>query len=143
MHDGVHVCLRLCYRHARLQTRHHCQVMTTTIRPVLLIESDRDPQPHVLREKLKTRRHHTDNCVLLAVEQNRAIEDVAIAAVATLPEAVAEHDDFVRPRPVFFIQKAATEKWLHAEQREEICIDCIRGPALRLTVTGEIETIFV
>src|SRR5699024_8996093 len=76
-------------------------------------------------------------------EQNRAIEDVAIATVATLPEAVAEHDDFVRARTVLFIQKAATEKWLHAEQREEICTDCICRNALRLAITGEIETVFV
>src|SRR5215211_6326038 len=93
-HDGVHLNLCLRYGNARLQTGHHRQVVSTAIGQILLIESNRHPQPRLLLKKLETHRHHADHRVLLAVQQDLAVEDIAIAAVATLPEAVAEHDDF-------------------------------------------------
>ena len=43
--------------------------------------------------------------MLFAVEQNVAIKDVAIAAIARLPETVAEHDDFVSAGTIFFRQE--------------------------------------
>src|SRR6185369_15991165 len=138
-HDGVHVSLRLRHGHAGLQTRHHRQIVTTAIGPILLRESDRNPHAHVLRKKLKTRRHHANNRMLLAIQQDLAIENVSIAAIATLPESIAEHDCFASAGSIFIRRKTATEQWLHAEKWKEVGRNRIGGNAFRLTIAREIE----
>lgn len=69
---------------AGFQTRDHRKVMSTAIRKVFRSERERDPQPFFSLEPLKTRPHHADNDMLSAVEQDRAVQDVAMACKADI-----------------------------------------------------------
>src|SRR6185369_13476176 len=107
--DRVHVRLRLRYRNAGLQTRDDVQIMSAAIRHLFLVERDRNPQANFSVEKLKTRRHHTDDRILLSVEQNVAVDDVA------------------------------TDERLNTKQGEEVRRDGEGRDALRITVAGDVE----
>src|SRR5262249_418185 len=86
-HHGVHVCLCLRKTPPRLQARDDLQIVSATIRELFLVQRERHPQTHIVLEKLKASRHHTNDRVLLAIKKNLAIDDAPVATVATLPKA--------------------------------------------------------
>src|SRR5204863_30898 len=62
----------------------------------------RNPQVCPVRDPSRSRRHHADDRVRLAVDGHDAAHDVWVAAEAPLPEPVAHHDDQLGPRNLVF-----------------------------------------
>src|SRR6185436_7083372 len=112
-HDGVQVCLCLRQNHAWLQARNDLQIVSVTIGELLLVERERHPQTHIVFEKVKTRRHYADDRVLFSIQKNLAIDDIAVPAVTTLPEAIAKHRDFVSAGTILLGKKTTAKQRLH------------------------------
>src|SRR5690349_16117477 len=140
-HHRVHVSLRLHQSDAGLEARDDIQIMTTAVRKVFSVQRQRHPQTHFPIQKLETGRHHTDDGKLLAVQQNLAVDDLSIAAITRLPQAVTEQRDLVAAGAIFLRQKSATELWLHAKDRKEIRRDGVCGNTFGLGVAGDVEAL--
>ena len=69
---------------------------------------------------LKARRHHTDDPVVLAVDQHRFADDIHVCAKAAPPQLAAQNHDALTCGRVLVFCKAATEGWADAEDAEEI-----------------------
>ena len=94
-----------------------------------------------LQGKLETARHHADDRVGLAVENDGTAEDVRIAVVAVQPQGIT--DDCQRLMGVLFLlRKDAAKDGLNAEGGEDTCgepggVDFFRsGAAGKLKVGG-------
>ena len=77
-------------------------------------------------------RHHPHHCEVLAVNPDRATHQRPIAAIAVLPEAVAQNHFMVVAWNFFLGQKGAPEKRLHAQHRKEAGGHAQSGDLLRL-----------
>src|SRR5688572_28510093 len=117
--------------------------MAATIRELLRAESKGYEKSFLSFEPLKARGHDTDDRMLFAVEQDRAIENIAVAAVTALPKRVTEHDHFVCVWSILFRQKATTDQWLHAELRKEVVRDSACRDSFRFAVARQVQTGFM
>src|SRR5215510_6498774 len=87
--------------------------------------SHRDWSPAVERER-KLRPHEivrrdTDHLIRAIVELDRLADDVWITSHASLPEAVAQHDDVIRTNCFVFVwQKRSAKDWFHLKHIEVI-----------------------
>src|SRR5205823_6656474 len=80
--------------------------------------------------QLETERHDADDRCALPGDLNLASDHRRIAAEATLPEPIPQHNDARPVRPILFRGKVAPEYRLHAEDRKDIRMDGRRADAL-------------
>ena len=132
--------LRLRDRHARLEPAHDIDVMPATrvVRRFIRLECHRHPDIDFARQA-KAGRRDADDGVRLAIELNRAADDIARAAENALPKRIAQDDDVVLARRIFFRQQHPAEDRLHS-----VNIEVMRGgfhadEALRFAFAGEIH----
>ena len=102
-------------------------------------QRDRNPESDVAVHKLKASGHHSNDREFLAVEQEFAPNDVALAAVALLPQTMVEHDNLVGSRALVRGLKPTAQFWLDPEHRKQICIYRLRLNALWFTVAYEVK----
>src|SRR5438128_6628474 len=69
---------------------------------------------------LETRRHHADDSDALAIQAQRAPDDVRVTREAAYQKALAKNDDFVSSGLIFFAHEGASKSRRHSERREEI-----------------------
>src|SRR5262245_34911563 len=70
--------------------------------------------------------------------RDRATDNVGIAAVATLPEGMADHHDSLS-HGVISRGEGAADDWLNAQHREEAGRHAPADHELRTTVAGEVR----
>src|SRR5438132_2759559 len=68
------------------------QIMPSAIAELVSRESDRNEDAEILLQEFKIRRQHADDGILLIVEKQFAADNVALTAVAALPQAVGQHE---------------------------------------------------
>src|SRR5262245_20915684 len=112
--------------------------MAATIGQFLRAESRRDPDHRLFRQKLKARRRHSDDQILLPVEQNLSPDQRRIAAEPPLPQAVADHRHVVPPGLIFFPSENSPQLRLDAEKWEEVGGHALRLDLLRLTLIRQV-----
>src|SRR5215472_2357872 len=93
-----------------------------------------------LQRKFKTTRHHTDDRVGLAVQNDGSVEDVRISVVMIQPQGITDNGNRL-VRVVFLLRKDPAEDGLHAEGWEDPCcepgdVDFFRNGAARKLVVG-------
>src|SRR5271169_758181 len=71
-----------------------------------------------LQRKLKTARHHADDRVGLAVENDETVEDVRIPVVAVLPQGITDRGKRL-VRILFPLRKRSAQDGLHAQGWED------------------------
>src|SRR5438046_5763164 len=123
----------------RFHPSQNIQIIGAAICQFLRRQRDRNPESDVAVHKLKASGHHSDDREFLAVEQELAPNDVALAAVALLPQTMVEHDNFVGSRAVVYGLKPAAQFWLDTEHGEQICRYRLRLNALWFTVAYEVQ----
>ena len=64
--------------------------------------------------------HHTDDCVVLAVQHEITAEHMRIARESPLPDAVTNENDLIVSCLALSRKKSATDDRLHSDQAEEI-----------------------
>ena len=116
--DAVELGLRLRRRTTPgFRRREHGEVADVAALLLLRRRDGRHPQLGVGRE-LDAGRHHADDRRRLAVDADGQAEHAAIAAVARLPEGVAEDHDALGARRVVAAPEAAAEQHRLAQQVE-------------------------
>ena len=103
---------------------------------VALVDREWGPELRFDVGRLEPGPHHADDLVRLAVDRDRAADHGGIAAVAALPEAVAQDDD-VRVGPIFLFGEGAAQDGPAAQQAEDPRRDERRGHALRIAVAAD------
>ena len=91
--DGAHVLARLGERDARLEPRHHVEVVRAAVDQVRGREVNRDPEIHLAVAEGEIARHDADDGVLQAVDQDVAVDHARVAGIAALPERIADDGD--------------------------------------------------
>ena len=86
----------------------------------------------------KSARHHSDDGEFFAIEHQVPSDDSAIAAEATRPEIVTQHDDVRVPRFRIVRPERSAEHRRGAEEREKLRRDHRGANTLRLFATGKI-----
>ena len=116
--DRIHLRLRLSRVDTVRQFAKHFEVAVVAL---LLGEArhvrERQPQVGVVR-KLEAFRHHSDDRRDDVVDLDRPADDGRIAAVAVLPDTVAENDDGGGAWPIVFRQEVAPQLRPLANQLE-------------------------
>src|SRR6185369_5459210 len=102
------------------------------------IECEWNPQLFRSR-KLESGRHDANDCITLAVELNRLIDQRWIAAKLALPQTVAQQYDMIGPGHFVFRKKAPPQRGWHVERRDQIGCDPCGGDSLRLATACEVE----
>ena len=113
--DGQHLGIGLGPRDARCQPAEH--IVSPVAHDVACHRQERPPQVGVGREP-HAFRHHADDRVGDLVDLERAADDAGVAAVAVLPDAVADQDHRRCAGGVLAGAKSRPEKRLLAEQPE-------------------------
>jgi hypothetical protein len=114
----VHQLLRVGLRNARRQAPDAVEAArrgVALVGPQVIGQIDR----FGVAVQLEAPRHDPDDGVRVVVEQDVAAEHVRVAAVAPLPDVLADDRHRRRPRPPIVVAKPAAETRLHAEHREE------------------------
>ena len=62
------------------------------------VGAERHHELDVANRRHEARRQHADDDVLVAIEPDQSTDDAGIAAEASHPETLGEHDDMVRAR---------------------------------------------
>ena len=117
--DAVELGLRLRRGDAVFQAREHREVANVAAADLVRQRDRRYPELGVGRE-LDAGRHHADDRPRLAVDADGQAEHAAIAAVARLPEGVAEDHDALGARLVVAAPEAAAEEHRLAQQVEAV-----------------------
>ena len=117
--DAVELGPRLRGGDAGLQAREHGEVADVAAAALLRRRDRRHPQLGVGRE-LDAGRHHADHRGRLAVDADRQAEHAAIAAVARLPQRVAEDHHALGARLVVAAPEAAAEEHRLAQDVEGV-----------------------
>ena len=94
--------LGLCPRDGDVQGRRrpmHMKLYPSRVPQLFRIDRERNPQLELARRERKRGRHHADDRVRFAVQDDRATDDLGIAAELSRPQAVAQDDDEVTARP--------------------------------------------
>ena len=112
--------------------------MAATIRKLFGSERGRHPQPHVAAKKLKARGHHADDCVLLAIEEDVAVDDLRIAAVARLPEPVTQHSHVRCAGTIVVCGEHTANCGRHTQKWKEVCGNGVRRYAFGIAVASQI-----
>jgi hypothetical protein len=118
--DGFHLRLRLRIRDAVAETAEHFDGASVAL---LFGDSrqlaERDPEIRVVRE-LETLGHHADHGRRNLVDLDRAAEYGGIAAVAILPDAVAENHHRAGAGTIVVREEIAPDERLLADQLEGV-----------------------
>src|SRR5262245_45113718 len=93
------------------------------------------------RREMKRRRGHADDRELCSLQRHTASNRITRSAEATLPQTMADHHDLGGAWLVIFRQKRPPQKWLNAEQREQIRCDAHSFQLFRLAGAGQIESL--
>ncbi len=105
--------------------------------PLVLRESQRDPDITLLEQKLKPFRHHSHNGVVAVVQSYVAAERAAVAAEPALPEFVREHG-----RAGFGLRRLGgrerpPQRRRYAQRGEELRADLHRRDMLWFALAGD------
>src|SRR5262245_9820842 len=84
-----------------------------------LLRSERRGRSKLRPAELKAGRHNPDHGVGLAVQRDRLIENVRIAAEAALPESITEHHDPVVTRLIVVLNKRSSVKRVDTKHGKE------------------------
>src|SRR5258706_15480289 len=102
-----------------------------------------EPQRHIQidfavehAKHLKHRRQHADDGSGLAVDGDRAAYNRGVRGIAALPETVAQYEDAIAARLLFFGKERAAERRHGAQKREKIGGDAEALRALRFARPG-------
>src|SRR6185369_11869821 len=129
--------LRLHARHARLQARHHVEIVPVTIIKTVAV-SDGNPEFSVSRQVKQIRDvwNHADHRKTFAVKSDRLADDLRIRVEAPPPQSFGHNhrEDFVRM--IFFRQQQTAEYWLNPKQREKRGRHYRSINPLRLSIAG-------
>ena len=99
--------LRLLECHARFRPRDHLQVMIAALPGFLGIECNRHPELISARWKLKGSWHYAYDGEALAVQIDRLPNNAGIGTKPPLPQSMADDDDVIAARLIFFGAKSA------------------------------------
>src|SRR5262245_42218233 len=129
--------LRLPVGHASFEPRDHVDTRGHLIAVFPRhIQRLRTPQIQRLNET-EIWRQHTDYCVALIVERNRAANDTRVGIEAALPQSVADDGDALAAGTVLRREKIASERELRAEHGEEASGRVSPLQPLRLARAGQ------
>ena len=81
--------------------------------------------------------HYADDGIALAVEIDRAAEDMKVAIVTIHPQGVADHGELATS-VLFFSREHAAKDGLNAESRKDICREASCADLLRDGNPGEL-----
>jgi hypothetical protein len=141
---AIGILLRLGSRDAGLETSDHLEVpvaVTKTGGQLLGGKAHRNPELALVQSargegKFEVARHHADDLVWLAVEQELPADHTRVAVEAALPGAVAQHRDLLM-LVVLLLREHATENWLNAQGGEDSAGQARTSDLRRLATTGE------
>ena len=133
-----HFRLRVLERRAGPQVADDREVSQVAARRHLRIERDGGPDFGALGEG-ESRRHHADDDVRLAVDDDRTPHDRAVGIEAPLPQRVAQDHDVVPPERFIVPNERAAEGRLRAQRFEEAARDLEAGNPLRLAAVDEVR----
>ena len=140
--DGVHLCPRFLERHVRTQPSDHVPPAVAAARSLELLErlgcEEVTLRAAAIEAELEVRAEHPDHGVRLAVQHERAPDDVRLAPEAALPQTVRQNDD-AAARPVLFRQEGAPVHGVGAEQLEETFRDARPQEILGLAGAAEVH----
>ncbi len=71
---------------------------------------------------LETRRHDADDLHTLAIEPQRAPNDLRVATVSALPETITQDDDQIVARLILFGGKSAPQRRRYAQRRKKSAV---------------------
>src|SRR5207249_11100613 len=116
-HDGLHLCLRLFERDARLQPADEVEVLAAPDTARYL--PHRGPHLH-WRKPPERGRHHPDDRGRPAVECDGASHDAWVAPEAPHPVTLAQDGDTGAAHLVLFREEIPAERRPHAQRGEEV-----------------------
>ena len=118
--DSSQLSLRLLHAHPRLEPGYRAEIATGCFAVIdCRIEAQRHPGFDLVVEKMKARRHHTDNCALPAIDSCLLADNLGIGAKARLPQLMTDNDHEIISDHVFRRQECATHHRLHAQGGKE------------------------
>ena len=121
--DRVHLALRLLDGDARRQTRHNVPPAAGADTLLMVLHDLRRPHGELAGSRQELRRErlgqHADNRPRLTVHADRSVDDVRVAGVAGLPEAIADDNGAPCAADVLFWQKPAADEWRHPDGVEK------------------------
>src|SRR6185369_8129644 len=115
--DVVQVRFGLLGSCSRLQSTDAVQTrMITTLLPAWQIRQLARRHPHLDAARKGIRfRHDADDCVALAVESYRLVENTRLPAEAPLPQTLTQHDHRRAAGFVFVVREDASMQWIHTQ----------------------------
>ena len=107
-------------RNARLQPRHHIEIVIVAVLEVvaMLLESHRHPEFGFAARKMEIARHHADDLIRLVIQIHAPPDHAGVAAEYRLPQLVAQQQRSGRAFAVLRGGEQAAHSRLHAQQAE-------------------------
>ncbi len=118
--DVVQLSLRTHDRSAGFESAEHVVTVIAAAFHQLRRHCERRIDFRTFR-KVETLRHDADNSARNAVDGDRLVKNVWVAAEASLPETVSDDSDGVLAGLILFRKKGATHDRLHAGRVEKVC----------------------
>ena len=118
--NGLHLRPRLGLGHARLEASDREKAVVAAAEIGFGVAHRHPELTRAAPElPLEIPRHHAHHCEIRAVHADGPAHERWIAAVAPLPQSIAEDDLVIPPQRLFFGKESTAEKRLHAQHREE------------------------
>ena len=123
LRHAFRILLRLLRRDARLQPADHLVVPGSGLYKIVLGEAHRHPQLAAVelpwdQRKLELPRHHADNLVRFAVQQNGLAEDSRVAVHPAAPHLVAD-DGHLLPALILLLRKGPSQQRLDTQRGKD------------------------